>query len=167
MMAMRVLLMLALVIMALGTSAARAQLVEQNTKCDASCKTALDQCSAVSRKIMTVALKETTSYKIGTPQRQRADTKFENAFLAGEKCWDSYYRCAARCQPPRHCIDACQAKFAQCFAAGERLMRDGLQEMKGLKFNSPEWQAANAKGDAETDKCLEDNRSCQAKCANP
>jgi hypothetical protein len=60
-----------------------------------------------------------------------------------------------------------QSKFAQCFAAGERLMREGLQEMTRLKYNSPEWQAANAKGDAETDKCLEENRACQAKCANP
>jgi hypothetical protein len=164
---MRGLLMLALLIMAVGTSAARAQLVEQNTKCDANSETALDLCSAVSRKIMTMSLKETTSYKIGTPQRQRADTKFEDAFLAGEKCWGNYYRCAVRCQPPRHCIDACQAKFAQCFAAGESLMREGLQQMKRLTYNSPEWQAADAKGDTETDRCLEDNRSCQAKCANP
>jgi hypothetical protein len=166
--AMRLLLALALAITAISSLPVQAQYAGpgQNTKCGGDCKLVLDQCSAAPNRIMTLALKETTPYNIGTRIRQKADIKFEGAFLAAEKCWDSYYRCTDRCVP-RHCIDACQATLTQCFAAGDRLAREGLQEMKRLKYNSPEWQAANTKGDAETDKCLEDNRSCQAKCANP
>ena len=43
----------------------------------------------------------------------------------------------------------------------------GLREMRRAKFGSPEWQAAYAKGDTQTDRCLQENRSCQAQCANP
>jgi hypothetical protein len=166
--AMRLLLTLALAITAIGSLPVQAQYLGlgQNTKCGGDCKSVFDRCSAAPSKIMTLALKETTPFDIGTRQRQKADIKFENAFLAGEKCWDNYYRCTDRCVP-RRCIAACQATLAQCFPAGERLARDGLQEMKRLKYNSPEWQAANTKGDAETAQCLEDDRNCQAKCANP
>ena len=164
---MRLLLMLALAITAIGSLPVQAQYTGPgNTKCETDCKSARDQCSAASNRIMVMALKETGPYKIETPQRQKADIKFENAFQVGEKCWDTFYRCTDRCEP-RRCIAACQATLAQCLPAGERLMREGLQEMKRLKYDSPEWQAAHTKGDAEIDKCLADDRSCQEKCSNP
>lgn len=164
---MRLLLTLALAITAVGSLPVQAQYAGTgNTKCEDACKSARDHCSAASNRVMETALKETGPYKIGTRQREKADIKFENAFQVGQKCWDNFYRCTDRCQP-RRCIDACQATLMQCLRAGERLMREGLQEMKRLKYDSPEWQAANTKGDAEIDKCLNDDRSCQAKCANP
>ena len=164
---MRRVLILALTILATDCRPVQAQLWQPNAKCEGQCRSTLAQCSAGSRKIMTTALKEAAPYRIETPARRKADIKFEYAFLGGEKCWDHYYRCAGTCRPPRRCIDACQSTFARCFAAGERLVRQGVQELKNLKIGSPEWQAADAKGDTETGKCLENNRSCQAKCANP
>src|SRR5215467_8366106 len=147
---------------------ARGQVWEQiNTRCEAGCRSTLDRCAAVSNKIMETALKETTPYNVGTPARERADIKFESAYLTAEGCWDKYYVCAGKCRAPKRCIGACQSTFRQCFAAGERTMREGLREMRLAKFGSPEWQAAYAKGDAQTDRCLQENRSCQAQCANP
>lgn len=99
--------------------------------------------------------------------REKADIKFENAFLAGEQCWDRYYRCTGNCRPAKGCIDACQSAFKQCFAGGERTMREGLREMKKFKFGSPDWKAAYAKGDKGTARCLTDILSCQGHCANP
>ena len=152
----------------LACSVSRAEVVAQmNSKCEASCRSTLDQCAAVSNKIMETALKETTAYSVGTSGRERADIKFEGAFQTAENCWDKYYLCTGKCRAPKKCVDACQSTFKQCFAAGEKKMRDGLQEMRHAKFGSSEWQAAYAKGDAETDRCLQENRNCQAKCANP
>ena len=148
--------------------AARAQVWEQlNTKCESLCRSSLDRCAAPSNKIMETALKETSAYNVGTPARERADVKFEGAYLTAEACWDKYYACAGKCRPPKRCINACQSTFGRCFAAGERTMREGLREMRRAKFGSPEWQAAYAKGDTQTDRCLQENRSCQAQCANP
>jgi hypothetical protein len=104
---------------------------------------------------------------VGTSARERVDVKFEGAFETAENCWDRYCVCADKCLPPKKCVVACHSTFRQCFAAGERKMRDGLREMRRAKFGSPEWQAAYTKGDSETDRCIQDNRSCQAKCANP
>jgi hypothetical protein len=139
-----------------------------NGKCEAACKTTLNQCAAVSNKIMETSLKETTAYNIGTADRERADIKFENAFQKAEKCWGEYYKCTAtRCQAPRRCVAACQSSFRQCFAAGEKKMNEGLREMKSFAFGSTEWSAAYAKGSTDLDHCLEENHNCQAKCANP
>src|SRR5262249_61865575 len=99
--------------------------------------------------------------------RERADVKFENAFQTAENCWDRYYVCAGKCRAPKKCTDACQSTFKRCFAAGEKTMREGLREMKHARFGSPEWQAAYAKGGTQTDQCVQENRNCQAKCANP
>src|SRR6516164_1487366 len=147
----------------LACPVSRAEVAAQlNSKCEARCRSTLDQCAAVSNKIMETALKETTAYSVGTSGRERADIKFENAFLTAENCWDKYYLCAGKCRAPKRCVDACQSTFKQCFAAGERKMKEGLREMRKAKIDSPEWQAAYAKGDMETDRCLQDNRSCQA-----
>lgn len=152
----------------LACPVSRAEVAAQlNSKCEARCRSTLDQCAAVSNKIMETALKETTAYSVGTSGRERADVKFEGAFQTAENCWDKYYLCAGKCRAPKKCVDACQSTFKQCFAAGEKKMRDGLREMRHNKFGSAEWQAAYAKGDAETDRCLQENRNCQAKCANP
>jgi hypothetical protein len=164
---MRVVAMGMTVLLACSVSA-RAQLWDQmNTKCETSCRSGLDQCAAVFNKIMETALKETTAYSVGSSRRERADVKFEGAFLKTQNCWDTYYMCTRKCRAPQRCIDACQSTFTRCFAAGERKMREGLREMRHAKFDSPEWQAAYAKGNAETDRCLQDDQSCQAKCANP
>jgi hypothetical protein len=163
---MRFVAMVSLVLLA--GSVARAQVAEQmNSKCEAGCRSTLDQCAAVSNKIMETALKETTAYSVGTSGRERADVKFEGAFQTAENCWDRYYVCADKCRSPKKCVGACQSTFKQCFAAGEKKMRDGLREMRRAKFGSPEWQAAYTKGDSQTDRCIQDNRGCQAKCANP
>jgi hypothetical protein len=116
---------------------------------------------------METALKKTTAYSIGTFERENADVKFESAFQTAEKCWGKYYKCAGRCHAPKRCIATCQSKFKKCFAAAETRMKEGPRAMKGLKFASPEWEAAYAKGGADSDRCLESNRDCQAKCANP
>jgi hypothetical protein len=138
-----------------------------NSQCEVGCRTALNQCAAVSNKIMETSLKETTAYNIGTPDREKADIKFENAFQTAEKCWSGYYKCTGHCQAPRRCVAACQSTLKQCFAAGERKMQEGLREMKNFAFGSAEWTAAYAKGGTDIDHCLEENHSCQAKCANP
>jgi hypothetical protein len=159
--------MVSLVLFACSLST-RGEVTEQlNSKCEASCRVSLDQCAAASNKIMETALKETSAYSVGTSGRERADVKFESAFLTAENCWDRYYTCAGRCRPPKKCVDTCQTTYKQCFAAGEKKMRQGLREMRHAKFGSPEWQAAYAKGNMETDNCVQENRSCQAKCANP
>jgi hypothetical protein len=144
-------------------------LSELNAKCEAACKTALDKCAAVPNKIMDTASKEAVPYKIDTPERERADIKLESAFQASETCRNGYDRCAIKCRPSKACIDACHSRFHQCFAAGERKMQEGLREIKGkrLQFGSPEWQTAYTKGDRDINKCLENNRSCEAKCINP
>jgi hypothetical protein len=147
---------------------AKAQAWEQvNSTCESTCKSTLDRCAAAANKLMQTALKETSAYNVGSSEREGADVKFENAFLTAETCWDKYYKCAGKCRPPKRCIDQCQSAFKRCFAAAEGKMRDGLREMRQAKFGSPEWQTAYAKGDMETDHCLQENRSCQAKCANP
>jgi hypothetical protein len=158
---------LALVAMILGVAPATAQQWDQNTKCEAACRSNLDQCAAVSNKTMETAIKETLPYRIETPERRRADIKFESAFQTAEKCWDKYYRCAGNCRPPKTCTDACQSSFKLCFAAGERTMKEGLRAMKSLKFGSDEWKAAYGRGDMPADRCLEENRNCHMKCANP
>jgi hypothetical protein len=161
---MRLVLFVALVV---GTIPARAQPWVQNKHCEIACKSTLDECAAASNKIMQTALRETEPFKIGTTEREKADIKFENAFLAGEQCWDRYYRCAGNCRPAKGCIDACQSAFKQCFADGEKTMREGLREMKKFKFGSPDWKTAYAKGDKGTGRCLTDNLNCQGHCANP
>ena len=161
---MRWVLCVALVV---GAVPAKAQLWEQNKNCGVACKSSLDECAAVSNKIMETTLKETVTYNVGTTAREKADIKFENAFLAGEQCWDRYYKCTGTCQPSRACIDACQSTFKQCFANGERTMRDGLREMKRYKFGSPDWKTAYAKGDRDIGRCLTENLNCQGHCANP
>jgi hypothetical protein len=140
---------------------------ELNSKCESACKATLDRCAAGANKRMETALKETTAYQVGSSERERADVKFETAFLEAATCWDKYYNCAGKCRPPQLCTDQCQSTFKRCFAAAERKMQDGLREMRRAKFGSPEWQSAYAKGDMDTDHCLQENRSCQAKCANP
>src|SRR5262249_22255597 len=152
--------------LALTTLPAKAQMSELNSKCEAACKTALDKCAAVSNKIMDTALKETGPYKIGTPERERADIKFERAFQVRETCRSRYERCATKCLPAKACMDACHSTLHQCFAAGERKMQEGLREIKSLKFGSPKWQTAYTKGDRDIDQCLETNRNCEAKCIN-
>jgi hypothetical protein len=138
-----------------------------NSKCETGCRSALDQCAATSNKVMETALKETTVYAVGTAERAKVDIKFESAFQKAEACWDKYYICAAKCAPPKRCINACQSTFRKCFAAGDAKTREGLRQIKALKTGTPEWQAAYAKGDADIDACLEHNRNCKAKCANP
>jgi hypothetical protein len=150
-----------------GGGPATAQIWGQNAKCESACRSTLDHCAAVSNKIMEMALKEADPYQVGTSERDRVDIKFESAFLAGEHCWDRYHRCTLGCAPPKRCVDACQSRFRQCFAASERRMKEGLREMKTLTFGSPEWKAVYGKGDKDADRCLEDNRNCQGKCANP
>jgi hypothetical protein len=167
-MVVRLVLVASVVLLLAGSVSARAQMGEQlNSKCQSACRSTLDQCAAVSNKIMETALKETTAYSVGTSARDNADVKFENAYLTAENCWDKYYTCTEKCRPPKTCIGACQTSFKKCFAAGEAKMKAGLREMRKLKFGSPEWQAAYAKGDMDADRCLQDNRTCQAKCANP
>jgi hypothetical protein len=70
---------------------------------------------------------------------------------------------AAKCAPPKRCVNACQTAFRKRFAAGESTAQQGLQEMKTAKPASPEWQATYAKGHAEIDHCLADNRKLQGK----
>jgi hypothetical protein len=111
--------------------------------------------------------KEMEPFSIESVERDTPDIKFENAFASSEKCRSRYLRCSERCQPPKKCIDACQATFKKCFATGERIMKEGLRELKKLKYDSPEWRAAYTKGDVEIDRCLEENRNCPGKCANP
>jgi hypothetical protein len=164
----RILLLTAMINLLVGSVSANAEVSELiNSKCEIGCRSALDQCAAVSNKVMETALKETTAYSIGSPEREKADVKFESAFVTAENCWDKYHSCTGKCRPPKKCLDACQSTFKQCFAAGEQKMKEGLREMRKAKFGSPEWQTAYGKGDKETDHCLQDNRSCQAKCANP
>jgi hypothetical protein len=153
-----------IVALALGPIQAKAQMWGPSSKCEAACTAALDQCAAVPNRIMDTALKEMEPFSIESVARDKPDIKFENAFASSEKCRSRYLRCSGKCQPPKRCIDACQATFRQCFAAGERIMKAGLRELKQLKYDSPEWKAAYAKGDAEMERCLEDNRNCQGKC---
>jgi hypothetical protein len=164
--AMRWVVMVAFALVTVPLRAQDAALLN-NSACEAACKTKLDRCSATSNKVMETALKESSVYTIDTADRARADTKFEGAFLAGEKCWDGYYRCSATCQPPKRCLNACRSTFKRCFAVGERKMRQGLVAMRGLPFNSSEWQAAYTQGDGDVNRCLLEIRDCQAKCANP
>ena len=162
---MRTMLVVALV---LSCGPAQAQVWDLiNSQCESACRTGLNQCAAVANKIMETSLKETTAYNIGTSDREKADIKFENAFQASEKCWGRYYKCTGHCQAPRRCIAACQSTFKQCFAAGERKMQEGLREMRNFAFGSTEWSAAYGKANRDVDHCLEENHSCQAKCANP
>jgi len=164
----RISLLIAVVCLLAGSVSVNAEVSELiNSQCESGCRSTLDQCAAVSNKVMETALKQTTTYSIGSPEREKADVKFENAFVTAEKCWDKYYGCTGKCRPPKKCLAACQSTFKQCFAAGEQKMKEGLREMRKAKFGSPEWQTAYGKGDKETDHCLQDNRSCQAKCANP
>jgi len=164
---MRFVAMVYLALLACSVST-RAEVADQmNSKCEAGCRSSLDQCAAASNKIMETALKETTAYSVGSSGRERADVKFEGAFQKAENCWDRYYMCAGKCRAPKKCVDACQSTFKQCFVAGEKKVREGLREMQHAKFGSPEWQAAYAKGNSETDRCLRENRICQTKCANP
>jgi len=156
-----------IVALMLAAVPAEAQVWDMNSKCEESCRVALDKCAAVSNKIMGTELKQAQPYNIGTPEREKADAKFESAFQEGEKCWKGYYRCTAHCRAPKACVDKCQAAFRQCFATGERLIKEGLREIRRFEFGSPEWKAAYAKGDAETDHCLEDDRKCIGNCANP
>jgi hypothetical protein len=151
----------------LGSVQAKAQVWEQNIKCETACRATLDQCSAVPNRVMDTALNEMTPYTYDSPDRDKPDIKFENAFEAGEKCRGRYLRCAGKCQPPKKCVDACQATFKRCFAIGERKMKEGLRELKTFKYDSPQWKTAYGKGDAEMARCLEDNRNCRGKCANP
>jgi hypothetical protein len=153
--------------LALGPLPAKAQVSELNAKCEATCKMALDQCAAVPNKIMDTALKEAEPYKIDTPERERADIKFERAFQAGQRCQNRYDRCTSKCSPSKACLDACHPTFRKCFAASERKLKKSLQEIKGLKFGSPEWQTAYTKADGDINQCLETNRNCEAKCINP
>jgi hypothetical protein len=164
---MRCIRMVVLALFACSLSA-RAQVWDPtNAQCEARCRSTLDQCAAASNKIMETALKETSAYNVGSSSRQRADVKFENAFQTAENCWDKYYVCAGKCRAPRKCVEACQATFRQCFAAGESKVKEGLRAMRHAKFGSPEWQAAYAKGDAETDRCLQEDQSCQVRCVTP
>jgi hypothetical protein len=156
-----------IVALLLSCAPAEAQMSTLNNKCEATCRVALDRCSVVFDRIMDTALKEMTPYRAESVEKARADIRFEAAFEAGEKCRGRYSRCVEKCQPPKGCIKACLSTFKKCFADGKRLVYQGLRDLRKLKYDSPEWKAAYAKGDSDIEHCLDEDRSCEAKCANP
>jgi hypothetical protein len=151
----------------LGSVPANAQMSTLNNKCEATCRDAREQCSAVFDRVMDTALKEMTPFRAESTEKARADIKFETAFEAGEKCRVRYNSCVDKCEPPRKCISACQVTYKKCFAVGESMVKEGIRELRKLKYDSPEWKVAYEKGDKEIERCLEDDRSCEGKCANP
>ena len=72
---------------------------ELNSTCESACKATLDRCAASANERMETALKEPTAYQVGSSERERADVKFENAYLEAATCWDKCYSCTGKMSP--------------------------------------------------------------------
>lgn len=72
----RILLRTAIVSLLAGSVSVNAEVSELiNSKCESGCRSTLDQCAAVSNKVMETALKETTAYSIGSPERETGGSR--------------------------------------------------------------------------------------------